>query len=1027
MIEAKKRAWIKNCFLPSVLLAGFLLPAHFSAAESKNLELTDAFKWYEFGKMNMEIASSVSSPEAGAVLPLSINIKNQTKFPITEGTLYLKIYREKEADKNKDYFKQVPTKEELNDGLALVDQFFAAENLTIDKNGAITLKYDYQIPNDARGGKYKIQAYFQSIRKINLQGLSFTDDVPGCTYYFQIKNSRQTGAVEFNRGNVTVNGKLYEFNSFIETYGADEEVKISAQISNTTDSSQKVALSSDYYSWDGLDEKNNFGHEKADITLAAGEKKKIEFVVPKADHPVTYVTVRADWGGNSHSIFNVRFARGVPVEARINSLGLTQFPLKLDDQANIFVTAHEINSSAGLFMLEKNGMSQEELEKTQPGYKLEAAIEDENGRTLQSYVYEGKLASEVLGFESDFSAKENYNFLVLKAKLTNTLTNKLIDSAAITYYCKNKNFSGCWSNADLSKRESFDIPTGNVSPEKTDQKEKGGGASNKPWVAIIVLIILLAVAFVLKTRKIIIFLILFSGSLLFGIIQTAPVAKAASVSYAPGSIPRPILRMPLYWQVQYKYWWMRVQSLTWNTTYDADATRDIAGTIPLLSGSTLNPGDIFYITDKTHLNASAIFYNMVGGQYDTPYGYFKANADKDVSRWDTLRLSDYGTRASGLWPLEIRMSLSFNTFDPSLPSSSKMIALGGAGSASYNNCTGTSLGTSSETPDASSPITCLPSGTPYIWTCTVNPTAATAGSVKMIYGCTYGALYYKAWWDSMINNTSGSCTDPAQECHYYEGLFQQKLYQAPGSSFFGIPSGTCGLATSADDYSFPGPDGCRGACLPPIGLSECTSLNGTNYEYRPIIPQREIPFNFIISQDNYTVGLEVSKDGSAWGSSVAGDVPLNNVQLRATLTADPTMPAGNADFTFDCGNGTSYVHNGVSVSAGSPYTLPEKCNYGSDGSYTAKVTVTKGGKTHEGTSNVNVSLPVSCGSACINNPVYCLAPEEAGLCSSGAAYSAIDDSDPSKFSWTCTNGSTVSCHVDRRCSTEAVWKEVEEN
>jgi hypothetical protein len=78
------------------------------------------------------------------------------------------------------------------------------------------------------------------------------------------------------------------------------------------------------------------------------------------------------------------------------------------------------------------------------------------------------------------------------------------------------------------------------------------------------------------------------------------------------------------------------------------------------------------------------------------------------------------------------------------------------------------------------------------------------------------------------------------------------------------------------------------------------------------------------------------------------------------------------------------------------------------------------------TSNIlQVNAPVvSCGSASINNQDYCLAPVT-GLCSSGATPSAINDSDLSKFSWTCTNGITVPCWVNRGCSTDSVWKEVE--
>jgi hypothetical protein len=66
--------------------------------------------------------------------------------------------------------------------------------------------------------------------------------------------------------------------------------------------------------------------------------------------------------------------------------------------------------------------------------------------------------------------------------------------------------------------------------------------------------------------------------------------------------------------------------------------------------------------------------------------------------------------------------------------------------------------------------------------------------------------------------------------------------------------------------------------------------------------------------------------------------------------------------------------------------------------------------------------PVFCGSA--NNQDYCTRPADSTLCSDGTTPS-IDTSDPKKFKWTC--GGTVSCSANKKCSADAVWKEIEPN
>jgi len=82
------------------------------------------------------------------------------------------------------------------------------------------------------------------------------------------------------------------------------------------------------------------------------------------------------------------------------------------------------------------------------------------------------------------------------------------------------------------------------------------------------------------------------------------------------------------------------------------------------------------------------------------------------------------------------------------------------------------------------------------------------------------------------------------------------------------------------------------------------------------------------------------------------------------------------------------------------------------------------GTTSPCTAKKKVILSVACGSA--NNQDYCSAPTGSILCNDGATASAVDNTtDPKKFTWTC--GGVASCTANKKCSTDAIWREIEPN
>ena len=70
-------------------------------------------------------------------------------------------------------------------GPDVVDQFYAAEGLTVPANGELPISIQWNIPSYAVSGEYKVATFFTVSRKFNLLGLPFTDDVVGNTASFR--------------------------------------------------------------------------------------------------------------------------------------------------------------------------------------------------------------------------------------------------------------------------------------------------------------------------------------------------------------------------------------------------------------------------------------------------------------------------------------------------------------------------------------------------------------------------------------------------------------------------------------------------------------------------------------------------------------------------------------------------------------------------------------------------------------------------------------------------------------------------
>jgi len=117
----------------------------------------------------------------------------------------------------------------------------------------------------------------------------------------------------------------------------------------------------------------------------------------------------------------------------------------------------------------------------------------------------------------------------------------------------------------------------------------------------------------------------------------------------------------------------------------------------------------------------------------------------------------------------------------------------------------------------------------------------------------------------------------------------------------------------------------------------------------------------LTSSDSMTVYVRNQDSGNLYVSLTpspsSGYAPLNNVSLTAYLSGSAT---GDATFKFDCTNDGSWER--ITTANSNSNTAYSLCNYYSNGNYTARTEVTRGGMTNSATAPVYVGGSYQTGS-----------------------------------------------------------------
>lgn len=357
--------------------------------------------YYNFNGVEIDIKPNIIQSMAGSEISFFGYILNNNKYPIVDGKLVVKIFRDRKV---KD-----------SNGPDVLDTFVVRENISLNAGEKLPIEFKWKIPANGLGGNYKLATYFITSGKFNLAGLSFTDDVVGSMSSFKVAGQLDTG-VYFKKDGIKINDKPY----FVATYppieSAIDPVTILVPVINTTKERQIVQTEFNVYKWDAQTVENKIDSALQMVIVEPGKIIYVPITVRDTASSVYYIEAVLKYK-DSKSMVGIRFVRDGVVMPRINFPSVVSYPLVAGKENKIFACFHNASNSN----MPVDGK-----------LKIEILSEDDNSAIL-TYEYNGKIVGDMGAVVQNFTPKETYKNFKIHASLFSG--EKLVDEVYVPYKC----------------------------------------------------------------------------------------------------------------------------------------------------------------------------------------------------------------------------------------------------------------------------------------------------------------------------------------------------------------------------------------------------------------------------------------------------------------------------------------------------------------------------------------------------------------------------------------------------------------
>ena len=358
----------------------------------------NCFLYYQPWSIDINLQPVKSKFQAGEQALFSGFIQNNNDFPITNGTLILRLSR---AD------KLSPS------GYTAIEQWAAEKNLKIPAQGKIDVSETYQFPSGLTTGEYLLGANLTEGDQYDIGGFSLFGSEQGRKTEFSVEGVKNNGLV-FNEDKIEINGEASSGKPLPEE---TKDIVVSIPLKNDTGEEADISITAESYSLSSIFQKNLAQNIISKETLGKGEQKRVLIGLSLGDKPVLEVRFKAE-GNSSKAESYVKMAR-LGLAPEVSFAGVQKFPVKKNGENKVFACVkNESGESAG---------------------KVVLILQNEKGKTVAEKTYEGKISSSPLGLAEDISKKELDKLSVL-TNVYNT-TGKLVLTSKADYDCAD--FGNC--------------------------------------------------------------------------------------------------------------------------------------------------------------------------------------------------------------------------------------------------------------------------------------------------------------------------------------------------------------------------------------------------------------------------------------------------------------------------------------------------------------------------------------------------------------------------------------------------------
>ena len=421
-------------------------------------EIANCFDYYRFPSIQASFETVKEFYEPGQKVYFKGGLVNNNNYPIVDGYLFVRIARY-----NENYTQE---------GHDIVDEFFAnsgpqgREKFYLEGGEEKETVFSWSAPENLAEGVYRVAFSFIVGKKMNMAGLSFTNEVVAGLTELEVKKSAiGDKRVFLEKSSFAVNGKKYKHIGLWPQIDKGAKAEVAGKLKNETSKKENVRLIYDLYYWDGLDDKNKVSIKSEDITVAPNSSHSFKYVIPKMDETVYFLRITAVAGNNQKSIVNLRFV-SEQERPRINFFSPMKFPVLKGETMTNFACFHNTADKSA------NG-------------KVTMNVFDEAGDKVQTLGYEGEITGNIMAVKKDAVALKDYDYLRMAASVVGS--DGRADSYEMVYDCKNMN------------------PENPECVKILEEKIKAiADASNKPFnkkginLGIIALLTILAVAALLR-------------------------------------------------------------------------------------------------------------------------------------------------------------------------------------------------------------------------------------------------------------------------------------------------------------------------------------------------------------------------------------------------------------------------------------------------------------------------------------------------------------------------------------------------